>query len=210
MGANCCGLGGRHEEEAEVFLADAALSPPPVPFREVPASAVTMTTPRLAKKQVQTPLPEPPLDSEGYVSVASTMNKDAMKTFARRLVLERRGCIDGAKAEAELEGIARWHSNGHSMASFDLLVDELERSAWAQLPESPRASNAWQAEMGMTGLVLQGKNRTLSSWYNSSAPKPTQKEETLSMWYLDGQDRPDTSQQGATQEYEISSFTADR
>eukprot|EP00931_Biecheleriopsis_adriatica_P093235 TRINITY_DN66982_c0_g1_i1.p1 TRINITY_DN66982_c0_g1~~TRINITY_DN66982_c0_g1_i1.p1 ORF type:complete len:314 (+),score=69.41 TRINITY_DN66982_c0_g1_i1:115-942(+) len=151
----------------------------------------------------------PPLNEEGYL--VARHSKEAMIDFVQRLLASLGGRAQGPTAEAEMKGVAQWHSSGHALATFSLLKEELQRAPWAAVPHiSPRLQNG----LGMAGALFQDKPRSLSSWYNE-APKDEEEDEdaqpsTLTAWYLGGEDRPDTSQAGVTQQYEIGSYMQPR
>ncbi|CAE7478534.1 unnamed protein product [Symbiodinium natans] len=88
-------------------------------------------------EECTSPTKDVPLTEEGYRHLANIRDKEAMTSFAQRLVEAKGGRVDGHGAQEELEGIAAWHSSGRPLASFDLLEDELERAAWAGIPPKP-------------------------------------------------------------------------
>ncbi|CAJ1451093.1 unnamed protein product [Effrenium voratum] len=133
------------------------------------------------------------LNETGYKLVAGIRDKDAMTLFIERLIYSKGGSVSGEGAYAELAGIATWHSSDRPLASFQLLEEELERAAWASIPQE-KGFYEW------------------SEWYLDGAAQESRhggkQPETTSEWFMDNvMKRSSEGQPRAREEYQIGTFT---
>lgn len=208
MGANCCGSRDNKTDES--------LSPPPVSPRKLRLAVEDCRSTTGADQTpvaiLASPRKSPRKSPKRKVSLAAghdvihsqdtdntlhdyeAASKDAQRMieFVRHLVVVRGGCVESEEADAGLVRLAQLHCSGQSMVTFEMLQEQLDNASWAQ-----------PSQHDMTN----GKDRTLSAWYDNDAPNESDKKvRSWSTWFAGG----GTSNTGtqteideSAQEYEI-------
>eukprot|EP00930_Biecheleria_cincta_P007334 TRINITY_DN108542_c0_g1_i1.p1 TRINITY_DN108542_c0_g1~~TRINITY_DN108542_c0_g1_i1.p1 ORF type:complete len:254 (+),score=39.85 TRINITY_DN108542_c0_g1_i1:36-797(+) len=187
MGANCCGA-----RERSIHLK----GPPPVSPGRFHLGAEDGQSTTCAEQTPVATLASPRRSPRRKVSIAArhavihfqdedvllqdyqaaSKDEQRMTEFLRHFVVMRGGCVEGEQADAALVKLAQLHCSGQTMATFQMLREQVDSAPWAQ-----------PARNGMTNQ----RDRTLTSWYDSDAPnEATAKERSLSAWYADDATEP--------------------
>lgn len=128
----------------------------------------------------------------------ASKDEQRMTEFLRHFVVARGGCIESEQGDAALAKLAQLHCSGQSMATFQMLQEQVDNAPWARPAEND---------------VTSQKDRTLSGWYdNDMSNEATAKDRSLSMWYEDDAAEPGMGTQtgesnfsGSVQHNDISS-----